>query len=199
MKSELTFRPAKVVGPDDLYADRDAEALGEHFMRHLDRMTVEGLHSKSAIACELAHRDAKIAALTAERDNALDLWTVAHAERSAEMMRGAEQEAEIAALRQDKARLDWVGLENLNEFDVGFIVDAPHDGEYSIGTEYGVFYGWTLREAIDKAMAQAKAVQPTLICPTCKADRLKEDCKGIRSNCGLKVVAQAVQPAKELP
>ena len=48
---------------ENLYADRDPEALGEHYMRHIDRMTVEGLHSKSAIAAELAHRDAEIAAL----------------------------------------------------------------------------------------------------------------------------------------
>ena len=39
-----------------------------------------------------------------------------------------------------------------------FIFDAPHEGEYSVGTEYGTFYGLTLREAIDAAMAQA--VQP---------------------------------------
>jgi hypothetical protein len=69
--SSLRFRPAKTAGPDNLYAERDHEGQGEHFMRHLDRMTVEGLHSKSAIAGELAHRDAEIAALRKAGQQAL--------------------------------------------------------------------------------------------------------------------------------
>jgi hypothetical protein len=50
---------------DNLYAERDIEGdeLRPHYMRHLDRMTRENLHSKSAIAAELAHRDARIAEL----------------------------------------------------------------------------------------------------------------------------------------
>lgn len=48
---------------ENLYAKRDHEGLGEHYTRHIDRMTVEQLHSKSAIAGELAWRDARIAAL----------------------------------------------------------------------------------------------------------------------------------------
>lgn len=64
--SLLHFRPAKAIGLDDAYADRDSESLGEHFMRHLDRMTVEKLHSKSAIAAELAHRDTLIDRATSE-------------------------------------------------------------------------------------------------------------------------------------
>ncbi len=66
LSNTLHYRTTKSVSPEDLYADRDPEALGEHFMRHLDRMTVEGLHSKSDIACELAHRDTEIAALQVE-------------------------------------------------------------------------------------------------------------------------------------
>lgn len=54
----------------NLYADRDSESLGEHYLRHIDRMTVEKLHSKSAIAGELAHRDAEIAALR----KAVEAW-----------------------------------------------------------------------------------------------------------------------------
>lgn len=38
------------------YAQRDIEEQ-KHYMRHLDAMTRENLHSKSAIAAELAHRD----------------------------------------------------------------------------------------------------------------------------------------------
>lgn len=63
------------------------------------------LHKDAAPQLATALKDAEIAALTDERDNALALWTVAHAERSAEMMRGAEQEVEIAALRAELARV----------------------------------------------------------------------------------------------
>ena len=45
---------------DLLYADRDIEELddnGNHYCRHVSAMTGERLHSKSAIAAELAHRD----------------------------------------------------------------------------------------------------------------------------------------------
>ena len=45
------------------YAVRDHMALGEHYVRHVSAMTGEGLHSKSAIAAELAWRDAEIATL----------------------------------------------------------------------------------------------------------------------------------------
>lgn len=43
-----------------LYADRDHAAQGDYYMRHLDAMTREGLHAKSDIAGELAHRDIEI-------------------------------------------------------------------------------------------------------------------------------------------
>jgi hypothetical protein len=42
------------------YAERDHEDLGEHYYRHVEAMTAEGLHSKSAIAAELAYRDRRI-------------------------------------------------------------------------------------------------------------------------------------------
>ncbi len=40
-----------------LYAERNPTKQGQHYMNHLMAMTAEGLHSKSAIAEELAHRD----------------------------------------------------------------------------------------------------------------------------------------------
>jgi hypothetical protein len=55
---------------DLMYAERDHVAQGEHYLRHIDAMTREGLHTKSAIAAELAHRDIEIARLMAERDAA---------------------------------------------------------------------------------------------------------------------------------
>lgn len=52
------------------YADRDPEALGEHYTKHVQAMTEEGLHSKAAIAAELAHRDIKIETLQSQLTNA---------------------------------------------------------------------------------------------------------------------------------
>ena len=43
-----------------MYAKRDTEAQGEHYLRHLDAMYTEGLHKKSDIAAELAHRDIEL-------------------------------------------------------------------------------------------------------------------------------------------
>ena len=43
-----------------LYAERDPEALEPHLFDHMMAMTAEGLHSKGAIACELAWRDQQI-------------------------------------------------------------------------------------------------------------------------------------------
>ena len=48
------------------YADRNHEAQGLHYIIHVSAMTAEGLHRKSAIAAELAHRDIEIARLKAE-------------------------------------------------------------------------------------------------------------------------------------
>jgi len=46
-----------------LYAERDVEdsdALYDSYMKHISAMTTEDLHSKSAIAAELAYRDVQI-------------------------------------------------------------------------------------------------------------------------------------------
>ena len=48
------------------YADRDRQAQGSYYVTHVGAMTAEGLHSKSSIAAELAHRDIEIARLHAE-------------------------------------------------------------------------------------------------------------------------------------
>ncbi len=50
------------------YAERDIEALCQYYGRHVSAMTGEGLHEKSDIAAELAHRDHVIDTLKAERD-----------------------------------------------------------------------------------------------------------------------------------
>jgi len=43
-----------------IYAKRDTEAQGSHYTKHVCHMTGEGLHDKSEIAAELAHRDIEI-------------------------------------------------------------------------------------------------------------------------------------------
>ena len=53
-----------------LYADRDPEALGEHYTKHLYAMTNECLYDKAPIAAELAWRDQQIASLQARLDAA---------------------------------------------------------------------------------------------------------------------------------
>ena len=50
-----------------LYAKRDVVAQGAHYLRHIRAMTAEGLHSKSDIAAELAHRDILIEELASSR------------------------------------------------------------------------------------------------------------------------------------
>lgn len=46
-----------------IYEPRDHEAQGPHYLRHVEAMTSYGLHAKSAIAGELAHRDIEIQVL----------------------------------------------------------------------------------------------------------------------------------------
>jgi len=46
-----------------IYAKRDTKAQGSHYIKHLCHMTAEGLHDKSEIAAELAHRDIEIGRL----------------------------------------------------------------------------------------------------------------------------------------
>lgn len=50
---------------DKLYADRDIVKQGQEYVKHVSAMTAEGLHEKSDIAAELAHRDVEIQALRA--------------------------------------------------------------------------------------------------------------------------------------
>lgn len=45
--------------------NRDIDDLEPHYSNHVDAMTTEGLHKKSAIAAELAYRDRRIEELEA--------------------------------------------------------------------------------------------------------------------------------------
>lgn len=51
--------------PDEkkLYGERDIFLQAEYYCNHISAMTAEGLHGKSEIAAELAHRDMRIAEL----------------------------------------------------------------------------------------------------------------------------------------
>lgn len=53
-------------GVDKFYQERDEFALGQTYCNHIQAMTTEELHSKSAIAAELAYRDVQIAQLKAQ-------------------------------------------------------------------------------------------------------------------------------------
>lgn len=58
------------------YSERDIMMLdkaGSHYIRHVEAMTSEELHSKSDIAAELGHRDHQIAELRAERESMRDV------------------------------------------------------------------------------------------------------------------------------
>lgn len=106
LTSTVCFPPAKAANPDDIYADRDHEEQGEHFMRHLDRMTVEKLHSKSDIAGELAHRDAELEKLRQSLE-----WIVCFCNEHDEWFGGANSE--------DGAENEWLNSANklLNNTD----------------------------------------------------------------------------------
>lgn len=64
------------------YAQRDTEALGDLYFRHVEAMTVEGLHAKCDIAAELAWRDGEIARLANIRSMLFrrreELWATLH-------------------------------------------------------------------------------------------------------------------------
>lgn len=53
-----------------LYAERDIIEQGDYYFRHASAMTGEGLHSKSDIAAELAHRDIQIDRLREQLEQA---------------------------------------------------------------------------------------------------------------------------------
>ena len=63
-----------------LYTERDIIEQGDYYSRHTSAMTSEGLHSKSDIAAELAHRDIEIERLQARVAELYDLIKYAQVE-----------------------------------------------------------------------------------------------------------------------
>jgi hypothetical protein len=111
------------------YMERDIIGQCEYYAKHVSAMTAEGLHEKSHIAGELAHRDILVDEL------------IAHIEA---------QDKKIEQLGEDKARLDW--LETHDYFEA----TKTHDKKWMIVDQFTMdeVYGWdgrgdTLRQAID--------------------------------------------------
>lgn len=55
-----------------LYARFDPSTLEPHYSAHVSAMTSEGLHGKSEIAAELAHRDVQIESLRRHNQSLAD-------------------------------------------------------------------------------------------------------------------------------
>lgn len=69
----------------------------------------------------------------------------------------AAQAAELAALRADAERLDWLFRQDLDDLVLQLVRDTYHDGEYCVhGDDGALGYGKTPREAIDAARAALK-------------------------------------------
>ena len=79
-----------------LYADRDPRKLEPQFSQHMHAMTAENLHSKAAIAEELAHRDREIERLTAENSA---LWELSDTAVLASLKLNKKVGAELIRLR----------------------------------------------------------------------------------------------------
>ncbi len=90
-----------------LYADRDHQAQGEHYLRHIDHMTGEGLHAKSAIAAELAHRDIVIESLSAELEHCRKWGIAAHDAAAQWMTKAKAAEADLARVRAERVPEGW--------------------------------------------------------------------------------------------
>lgn len=84
------------------YADRDRQAQGAYYVTHVGAMTAEGLHSKSSIAAELAHRDIEIARLHAEN-------TALQSGYDAARLEIASLQAEVARYRESMTAGAYAG------------------------------------------------------------------------------------------
>ena len=81
-----------------IYAERNTEAQGSHYTKHVCHMTGEGLHDKSEIAAELAHRDIEIERLTKRLEAAESSDVVTPEYLQSWIDRAYEAEATIKAI-----------------------------------------------------------------------------------------------------
>src|SRR5690606_32041610 len=107
-----------------LYADRDPSKLEPWYSQHVSAMTAEGLHSKSDIAAELAHRDRQIRELM-ERIVALEQQNEALASRldSAE---NAMREVVSHLRNSQRGSTHWAGCPDVHPVckAIDMLVDA---------------------------------------------------------------------------
>ena len=123
----------------NLYAERDHEAMGDYYLRHVDRMTREGLHAKSDIAAELGFRDMEIDHLRARLNTAghahLD---GAHLSRKVDGCLLCEAMTERETLRARVAELEaqerggWVRTSGWSNELYSFDRSDNEDGTFSL-------------------------------------------------------------------
>lgn len=93
-----------MTGSNNLYAERDIETLDESggfYSQHISAMTYESLHSKSAIAAELAYRDMLINELVIAVQQVIEcydsadgkVWTTSSKRRALDNARAAVNKA----------------------------------------------------------------------------------------------------------
>ena len=93
-----------MTGSNNLYAERDIEALDEFggfYSQHISAMTSESLHSKSAIAAELGYRDMLITELVVAMQQIIEcydsadgkVWTTSSKRRALDNSRAAVNKA----------------------------------------------------------------------------------------------------------
>ena len=89
---------------NNLYAERDIDILdeiGDFYSQHVSAMTSESLHSKSAIAAELAYRDMLINELVIAMQQVIEcydsadgkVWTTSSKRRALDNARAAVNKA----------------------------------------------------------------------------------------------------------
>jgi hypothetical protein len=71
--SDTNFEPVPA-HDGSVYPAQDSESLGEHYIRHICAMTSECLHSKAAIARQLAARDKMLVVLWGEYEDRKAQW-----------------------------------------------------------------------------------------------------------------------------
>ena len=119
----------------ELYREQHGEALTDDALARVMVASEDELNAALKLegkdpedTARLSGQAIQIATLTHERD---------------------QLRAEVEALRADSALLDWMQRQSLDDFAVGLVVDAPHDGDFWCSPDTGgMYYGKTLREAM---------------------------------------------------
>ena len=132
---------------EKLYADRDIETQGQIYMNHVNAMTAEGLHSKSDIAAELAHRDIRIAELEQDVKVAKGQY-----QGACDIIKQLEQQAQGDKLDAERWRilLHHVGVRLLSDGEWEFYLGSLPPQESLVGKDMP---SGILTTAIDRSIA----------------------------------------------